>query len=845
MLVSHFAGDSPSLELAALREENALLRSELRTAREAADVSAQLVVEQFEQTEHVLARIQHAKAEREAIFDAASQVSIIVAGLDNKVSLFSRGAELLLGYRASEVEGRMLAMEFHLRAEIEQHARELTGTVGRPIGAEELLVEAAIHGQSSLEEWTYVRKDGRRVPVNLSITPLRGNDGTLTGFVAAAIDITGQKAASAALAAERHYLAGVLDNLPDPTFVIDNNGVVTAWNRAAEEMTGYGAADIIGKGNFEHGIPFYGLRRPTLIDLLRNPEEEFLKKYETVRSGRHMLTAEVEIFVRGRPVWAQAVACSLVGPDGSTLGAIETIHDLSEQKRILDELSEARSVAEEANAAKSIFLANMSHELRTPLNAVIGYSEMLEEELADRGEEEMAADSRKIQSAGKHLLALINDILDLSKIEAGKMELSPENIAVPDMISDIVATISPLMEKNANVFTVACPDDIEAIHADRMRLRQSLLNLLSNASKFTRGGSVHLDVGISGSEIHFRVRDSGIGMSPEQMAKLFQAFTQADASTTREFGGTGLGLAITRRFCQMMGGDVSVESEPGQGSTFTIRLPAGGAPKVEERERPDEGPTRQNQPLALVVDDDMVSCQILKHNLGMLGYQVAIARGGDEGIRMARELKPIFVTLDAMMPETDGWTVLSRLKADPELASIPVIMVSVLDDQQMAYALGAAHYVTKPVDLERLRAVLDEYKGRRRILLVEDDVASRSMMRRMLEKSGWSVVEAENGSMGMVRLEELRPELIILDLMMPVMDGFEFAAALRGRDDWRDIPVIVLTAKDLSRAEREQLDGSVKRVIQKGAVSLESLSDEIRRLVPRTDWPGAKADRAQ
>ncbi len=837
MIVDRSAGDATNPELAALREENELLRRELRTAREAADVSAQLVVQQFEQAELFLSRVQHAKAEREAIFDAASQVSIIVAGLDSTISLFSRGAEFLLGYRASEVEGKMTAQEFHLAEEVAERAEEMSRILGRPLAAADLFLESAIQGHSGLAEWTYVGKDGRRVPVSLSITALRGEKGEITGYVAAAIDISDQKAAAGALAAERHYLAAILDNLPDATFVIDNAGVVTAWNRAAEELTGVQAADIIGQGDFAHGAAFYGVRRPTLIDLVGNPSDEFLQKYDAVRLGRNTLIAEVYISIRERSIYAQALACSLVRPDGSVIGAIETIHDLTEQKRIQNELSEAKSVAEEANAAKSIFLANMSHELRTPLNAVIGYAEMLDEELSDMGEAEMAADTRKIQSAGKHLLALINDILDLSKIEAGKMELNPETLDVPEVIADVVATISPLMEKNANVFTVDCPDDLGTLWADRMRIRQSLLNLLSNASKFTRNGAVHLGVAASGGEIFFRVKDSGIGITAEQMAKLFQAFTQADASTTREFGGTGLGLVITRRFCQMMGGDVSVESEAGKGSTFTIRLPIRASARSEDAASVDAEPARPNQPLALVVDDDPISCQILKHNLGMLGYRVATAMGGEEGLRLARELKPVFITLDAMMPHTDGWTVLSRLKADPELADIPVIMVSVLDDQNLAYALGAAHYVTKPIALDRLRAVLDEYKGRRRILLVEDDAASRSMMRRMLEKGGWSVVEAENGSEGLQRMAELLPELIILDLMMPVMDGFEFAAALRAREDWRTVPVIVLTAKDLSLAEREQISGSVQRVIQKGTVSLEDLSVEIRRLIPKSAWP--------
>jgi signal transduction histidine kinase/CheY-like chemotaxis protein len=506
---------------------------------------------------------------------------------------------------------------------------------------------------------------------------------------------------------------------------------------------------------------------------------------------------------------------------------------LDEAERLREEAQAARVAAEEANQSKSQFLANMSHELRTPLNAIIGYSEMLQEEAEDVGYHEFVPDLSKIHGAGKHLLALINDILDLSKIEAGKMTLYVEGFEIRTMIEEVVTTIQPLVQKNGNLLRVELDDDLGLMHADLTKTRQNLFNLLSNACKFTQEGTITLSVRREKAEpadwITIRVADSGIGMTPAQLSKLFQAFQQADGSTTRKYGGTGLGLAITKKFVEMMGGTIGVESVPGKGTTFAIRVPA-----MIEEHAPEavEAPTSlgpavgESAATVLVIDDDANARTLIARFLGRSGYHVETAARGEEGLALARELRPDVITVDVMMPGTDGWSVLTSLKADPELAEIPVVVVSIVDDRNMGFALGAADYITKPVDWGRLSAVLRKCLNAPvsgPILIVEDEEVSRDMVHRMLEREGWEVMEAENGRVALERLDERHPSLILLDLMMPEMDGFEFLDELRKRPDSGDIPVIVLTAKDLTPDDCRRLEGSVRQVLQKGAYDRDEL----------------------
>jgi signal transduction histidine kinase/DNA-binding response OmpR family regulator len=507
------------------------------------------------------------------------------------------------------------------------------------------------------------------------------------------------------------------------------------------------------------------------------------------------------------------------------------------------ELERAVTAAKEANQAKSAFLAKMSHELRTPMNAIIGYSEMLLEDATDSGEERTAEDLRKILSAARHLLGLINDVLDLSKIEAGKMQLYLETFDLQTLVHEVSSTITPLVEKRKNQLVVNCAPAIGSMYGDATKIRQTLLNLLSNASKFTEKGRIELKIDreIADGQVWvvMAVSDSGIGMTEEQMSRLFRAFTQADASTASKFGGTGLGLAISKQFAQMMGGDITVKSTPGAGSTFTIRVPARVKPAkspyaIVEKDA-QQAPAPKGR--VLIIDDDESVHAVLTNMLTREGYSTRDARDGKEGLRLAREYRPDIVILDILMPGMDGWTVLSQLKAIPECAHVPIILLTMLENQEMGFALGAADYLTKPIAAEKLLPVLARHAAPNQresatVLVVEDDPPSRELVVRMLLQEGVAVKEATNGKEALELLQGgVRPVMIILDLVMAGMDGFEFLRQIRPHAEWSKIPVVVVSSLDLTAEAQQTLKSQVERIFEKGRFAREDLLREVRESI--------------
>jgi PAS domain S-box-containing protein len=598
------------------------------------------------------------------------------------------------------------------------------------------------------------------------------------------------------------------------------------------------------------------------IFVLPERREELLRLLEVQGAVANF---ESEVYRQdGTTIWTVENIQCVRDPSGNLRYYESTVTDIDARKQAEAALAKAKLAAEATNLAKSQFLANMSHELRTPLNAIIGYSEMSIEEMSDLGVPSLIPDIQKIHGAGQHLLGLINNILDLSKVEAGKVELFLETFEIPTLLTEVAATLRPMMAKNHNTLVIDCPDDIGSMQADITKLRQSLFNLLSNASKFTDNGTITLAVEREAAGwIAFSVSDTGIGMTPEQQAKLFQSFTQADASTTRKYGGTGLGLVITQQFCQLMGGDIQVTSAAGIGTTFTIRLPVRGlvlsgvvgvasasaevAFPLGNRVQPlspeltsynGDREIRTGSPVVgtntiLAIDDDPAARDLLQRLLSREGYHAIVAASGEEGLQLARSHSPDAILLDVRMPDLDGWEVLTQLKSDPELADIPVVMVSIEDERASVCALGALDYLVKPIDSERLLTILQPYRtelSSTSVLVVEDNPGNREMIRRQLTKAGWDVLEAQNGLQALAIVKTEQPGVILLDLMMPEMDGFEFIRQLRQHPQWRSLPVIVLTAKDLTAAERQWLDGQTQRIYQKGAGN-QQLLDEIHSLL--------------
>ena len=661
-------------------------------------------------------------------------------------------------------------------------------------------------------------------------------------------EIEERKQAQAALALLSRQNQLILDSTAEGIFGMALDGSISFANPAAAHILGYNNIhELIGL--HQHSVIHYAY-----ADGSPYPQEACpVCRMVCEKSERKSLHVDDEVFWRkdGTPVAVEYITASLLDGD-EVVGGVVSFRDITLRKQAQaamqqakEAAEEAREAAEQSNLSKSQFLANMSHELRTPLNAIIGYSEILIEEFGDQAEDnpEIVAysdDIEKILGAGKHLLSLINDILDISKIEAGKMTIYNEPIPLDSFLKDITNIAHPLAERNKNRFQADYPEDLGSLFSDLTKLRQILFNLISNACKFTEAGAITLKVtrqtDSDGEWMAFSVTDTGIGIPSEKQEKLFEPFTQADASTTRRYGGTGLGLALSRRFAEMMGGAIGIQSEPGKGSTFILRLPDRKPREAEDSsEMPVSlGKTRNS---ILVIDDDPMVHELLKHHVEARGYQVISAERGWDGLRMAKEQRPMCIVLDILLPEMDGWEVLGKLKQDPELNDIPVVMLSLLNDEQnTGYALGASDYLVKPLEYNRLTEVLQKYRKKNevrlpRALVVEDHHDTRTMMAHALNNIGWEVDLAENGRAGLEQIEQQTPDVILLDLMMPEMDGFEFIHRLRSIPAYTEIPVVVLTAMDLTEQERLQLDQGVNGIFSKARVDDSEVLEELSRLL--------------
>ena len=739
----------------------------------------------------------------------------------------------LFGYREEELIGlRILDTIVPNTPEIEENLERMIANIAD---------DPAAYENDESENRT---KDGRSVWMAWRNRPIVDEDGRLREILTIGIDITERRRIEREIAEQKQLLENTLESLTHPFYVVDvEDYSIKVANSAARALGPPSAGTCYA---LTHG-------RSTPCD----GEEHRCPLAEVTKSGTPYTVEHIHPDADGTPRYVEVHGYPVFDENGRVIQMIEYSLDITERKTMELQLERAKDAAEAANRAKSTFLANMSHELRTPMNAIIGYSEMLAEDAEDEGLDEMIPDLEKINAAGRHLLALINDILDLSKIEAGRMDLFFETFDLKQMLDEAVATVTPLVSKNGNQLLTEYDESLGRVRLDLTKLRQALFNLLSNAAKFTKNGTVTLAARREqrGGEdwIVLSVTDTGIGIREDKLERVFEEFAQADDSTTRDFGGTGLGLAISRRFCRMMGGDITVTSELGAGSTFTIELPARvdalEVARAAAKQAPEEAPTEPERTAEsarppgrpiLIVDDDPHSRDLLRKTLEAEGFGVVTASNGEEGLRLARELRPALMTLDVLMPGMDGWAVLQEVKADPELAGTPVMMISIAGEKDLGYTLGAVECLTKPVDRGRLRQLARRYAreaGGGHALVVDDDEGIRSLFERALTADGWTVDLAENGAVALEQAKRHRPDLVLLDLMMPVMDGFEFVMRYRRLEGCKETPVIVVTAKDLDEAEREHLLGGVERIVEKGALTRAELLRQVRELVSRCTVP--------
>ena len=681
-------------------------------------------------------------------------------------------------------------------------------------------------GEVIRQERTLRRADGSTIDVLLQATPMRNQTGKIVASRSTWRDVTKQKEAERALASQEALYRTLIEAAPQVIWVADADGQVALLNKAWHEFSGRTDAESLGTRWAE------ALHPEDLPDVLAKWERAYTRG-ETY-SGECRFQAkdgsyETFIFI-GTPVRDDS---------GKIINWVGINTNIADRVQAEIALQEAKDAAEYANRAKSEFLATMSHELRTPLNAIIGFSEILRDEILGAVNDDQKELVTDIHTSGNHLLTMINDILDLSKIEAGKMDLQLENFSIKEAVTEVNTIVNALANQKQIQLSLELDQDV-SIEADKIKFKQILYNLLSNAVKFTdEGGQVTTKFEVSGSALLGRVTDTGVGISPQDRAKLFQPFTQIDASSTRAHSGTGLGLALTNRLIQLHGGKIWVDSEINEGSTFSFTFPLHQQEQKVEVSTLDTSKSETaafgNNRTILVAEDNEQAAQLLGIHLTEAGYQVEYAADGEEAIAKAAEIQPFAITLDILLPKKDGWQVLREMKTKPNLQSIPVIIVSVTEERQLAFGLGAVDHLVKPIDRETLLASLQSLKlpsrdGSPRILVVDDDPQTVRLLSTVLTNDGYEVLKVYGGSEAIETAISQSPDLIILDMMMPQVDGFQVVRHLTGDPRTCDIPIIICTALDLTDEDRDRLNGQIQSVIQKTGNVKEELLAAIKRI---------------
>ncbi|MEI9940098.1 MAG: response regulator [Pseudomonadota bacterium] len=794
-----------------------------------------------------------AGALQRAIFNSAN-FSSIATDAKGVIQIFNVGAERMLGYAAADVLNQVTPAHISDPGEIVARATALSLEFSKPIAPGfEALVFKASRGIEDIYELTYIRKDGSRFPAVVSVTALRDAQDGIIGYLLIGTDNTARKQIEEErtkldqrLRDQHFYTRSLIESNIDALMTTDPRGIITDVNKQTEALTGCTRDELIG-------APFK--------NYFTDPQHAEAGIHRVLNEGK---VTNYELTARARNGTETVVsynATTFYDRDRCLQGVFAAARDMTELKRFERTLQQKNAELEDANRMKSEFLANMSHELRTPLNAIIGFSEVLKDGLLGDMTDQQRGFIGDIFNSGKHLLLLINDILDLSKVEAGKMLLDLEILPVEPLLKN---SLSIVREKAASrrVRLSMEVGELGSMNADGRKLKQIVYNLLSNAVKFSaEGGEVTLRARIvpraavgtltgpwagrscplaSGDAAEFlelSVTDTGIGISADGLEKLFQPFSQIDSGLARKFEGTGLGLAMVKLLAELHGGAVAAESAVGEGSRFTVWLPFRAAALVT----PDGSLRRRSNlpvgtPIALVIEHDLKAAELIRLQLEADGFGVLHAISAEAALLLVETQPLSLITLEIMLPGMDGWEFLTRIKKKPALALVPVVIISIVADRNKGFALGAAAVLEKPISRQELVDSLTELglfpvsSGETlRVLVIDDDPAAVELIALRLSDFAVSVERAYGGREGIAAARRQQPDLIVLDLMMPDVSGFDVVDALRQHADTAGIPIMVLTAMQLTTEERDKLNGHVTAVLAKTELELEHFRAEVRR----------------
>jgi PAS domain S-box-containing protein len=748
--------------------------------------------------------------------------AVIATDMNGGVTFMNSVAQSLTGWNQTEAAGKSMDLVFDI---VNKETRRPVENPVKKVFREGKVVGLADHT-------LLLSKAGREFDIEDSAAPILTDTGDGFGVVLVFRDITEKKLADEETKRQKELLQLILERIADGVVVADSDGKFLLFNAAAEQVLGVGATDA----TTDQWSDRYGSYLPDAVTLY--PPNEL----PLVRAMRGESVDAIEVFIRNAKVpdgrLLSITGRPLRGEEGTLRGGVVVFHDITLQKRAQEALVLAKEEAERASKFKDQFLSTMSHELRTPLNAVLGFSDLLADERYGTLNDRQRRYVSHIHTGGTHLLKLITDILDLSKIEAGRMELAREDVSIASAFGEVLSALRPLADKKSQALIQHVELNL-FVRADATRFKQILMNLIGNAIKFTPEGSrIELAARQVDNQVRVEVRDNGPGIPPEAQRRIFEAFFRL-APTGNATEGTGLGLAITARLVELHGSKLEIESKPGHGTCFYFALPLLAIAPDEPSRATEATPRAGKTPRILVVEDNAATGQLIESQLTSSGYETLRCDQPERATEMAAEHQPDAITLDLLMQPVHGLEVLLQLKNDPRTLKIPVVVVTIVDQPGVGTALGADEYLVKPVDKATLLAAVERcLRSRggtapaRAILVVEDDASTREMIEELLTARGYSVVTAADGARARAHVTHALPELVILDLVLPKMSGLELLAEWRGNPRTADLPVFVLTSKDLTKEEEKYVRAHAESLFRKQHSWREPLMKQLERVVP-------------